>query len=110
MTGSGLEPCCVALTRLLSPAWLDLCDCPTEAGISTQTQGKATFNFGAGDTVGASAQFPLPWDKSPGSGGASMGLDNLSLGRIRGVGAGAGLQLSVGVVKTVTIATPALFP
>jgi len=69
--------------------------CPTSAGISWQDNPQGDVNFGAGPSVGGSAQL------SDESGGVQYGVGK--------AGVGFGLQVSGGVTRTTTIATPALF-
>ena len=71
--------------------------CPTKAGLSVAKSLQGDFNFGAGPSIGGSAQYD-----GNGGGGLSTGV-----GR---AGVGFGIQASGGVTQTVTIATPALFP
>ena len=71
----------------------------TPAGMSVSQSMQADLNFGGGPSVGGSAQW------TPGSGGGGQtGVPGL--GRF---GVGFGLQASVGVTQSVTIATPPLF-
>lgn len=69
--------------------------CTTDSGISVSHSAQGDFNFGAGPTVGGSLQY------GPDGAGLQTGV-----GRF---GAGVGLQTSIGVTQTVTIATPPLF-
>ena len=69
----------------------------TPAGVSVSDSLQADFNFGAGASVGASGQL------TPESGGGlSTGMPGMGK-----FGAGYGMQASVGVTRSVTIATPA---
>ncbi|MGH8525570.1 MAG: RHS repeat domain-containing protein, partial [Gammaproteobacteria bacterium] len=74
-------------------------DCPLPVGWSDETTVQGDFNFGAGPSVGGSAQFGLT-----GGGGFSTGGGP----RVRG-GVGYGVQASVGVTRTFTYATPSVF-
>lgn len=70
-------------------------ECQTEGGIGTSHSVQADANAGWGPSMGGSASFAL------GGGGIQTGV-----GRI---GVGFGFSTSVGVVQSVTVATPPLF-
>lgn len=73
---------------------------PTPAGFSVNQSIQADANFGAGPSVGASAQCSI----GDPAGGVQSGVPGL--GRL---GVGYGLQISIGLTQTVTFATPSLF-
>jgi len=74
---------------------------PTATGMSVSHSGQADVNVGWGGSVGATVQ----GNASEGSIGAQTGVPGL--GR---VGIGVGVQASIGITQTVTIASPPLFP